>query len=84
MNVYSIINLIPTSFSIIFYSEYGAYADREYMVLTNKWSRTIEGTHEVFCGVAAFFALLYYIYSYINEKNEKNKKNENAKSSRFS
>ena len=30
-NYYSLINLLPTKFSIIFYSEYGAYADREYM-----------------------------------------------------
>ena len=49
---YPINYLMPHKFSYIFYSEYAAYADREYMVLTNKWSRTIEGTHEVFCGVS--------------------------------
>ena len=29
----------------IFYAEYGAWADREYMVSSDDWSRTIEGSH---------------------------------------
>ena len=29
--------------SPIFYAEYGAYADREYMRLNHDWSRIIEG-----------------------------------------
>lgn len=58
-NLYSIINLIPTSFSVIFYSEYGAYADREYMALENNWSRIIEGTHCIFCGLGALLSLYF-------------------------
>jgi hypothetical protein len=63
-NRYSIINIIPPLFSVIFYSEYGAYADREYMLPDNNWSRTIEGTHCIFCGAGALLALYYIKHKY--------------------
>ncbi len=56
---YTFESLIPNIFSKIFYSEYGAYADREYMSVKNNWSILIEGTHCVFCSSFAFLSLLY-------------------------
>lgn len=53
--------LSPHKFSFIYYSEYAAYADREYLTLTNNWSKMIEGTHEWFCGLGAFLALLSFL-----------------------
>ena len=38
-----------------------AYADREYLTLNNNWSKMIEGTHEWFCGLGAFLALLSFL-----------------------
>ena len=42
----------------IFYAEYGAWADREYMSTTDPWSHTIEGTHALFCAVFALFGMI--------------------------
>ena len=42
-------------FSKLFYAEYGAWADREYMFYTDGWSFTVEGTH---CFICAFFSTL--------------------------
>ena len=47
--------ILPWKLSVIFYGEYGAYADREYMLWGNNWSRIIEGSHATLCG---FFALI--------------------------
>ena len=58
-NSYSLFNLFPNKFSQVFYSEYGAYADREYMEIDNNWSRIIEGTHCIFCGIGSLLALTY-------------------------
>lgn len=58
-NEYSVINLLPHLFSKIFYGEYAAYADREYMS-TDDWSRIIESTHCIFCGIFSLLALNYY------------------------
>ena len=44
--------------SKIFYSEYGAYADREYILMSNYWSRTIEGTHAILCGIFSLLAII--------------------------
>jgi len=57
-NKYTIDYLLPWKFSKIFYGDYGAYADREYMVNTNDWSRVIESTHAIMCAVFAFLAFL--------------------------
>lgn len=70
-NYYSLINLLPTKFSIIFYSEYGAYADREYMKPNDDWSRIIEGTHCIFCGLGALFAFLSLYSKYYNNIDSK-------------
>lgn len=55
---YLLIEIFPLRFSKLFYAEYGAYADREYMKPDNNWSRIIEGTHLIFCGLGCFLALL--------------------------
>ena len=57
-NKYDLTNLDPFKFSILFYSEYGGYADREYMVLTNDWSRVIESSHALLCGLFALLSIL--------------------------
>ena len=57
-NKYSILYILPWRLSEIFYAEYGAYADREYMLLHNDWSRIIEGTHAIFCGFFGVLSLL--------------------------
>lgn len=69
-NSYSLINLLPNRFSVIFYSEYGAYADREYMKPNDDWSRIIEGTHCIFCGLGALFAFLSLYSKYSNNANK--------------
>lgn len=49
----------PWKLSRIFYAEYGAHADREYIALDNHWSRVIEGSHAILCGVFATLALYF-------------------------
>ena len=56
-NNYTIDYLYPQKFSLIFYSEYGAYADREYMLNKNLWSRVIESSHCLMCGLFSLWAL---------------------------
>tara|TARA_B100000575_G_scaffold38734_2_gene26437 strand:- start:40 stop:756 length:717 start_codon:yes stop_codon:yes gene_type:complete len=60
-NKYDIINLLPWNFSYLFYAEYAAFADREYMSFAEDWSRIIEGTHLIFCGIFAMFSISYKI-----------------------
>lgn len=60
-NNYSISNLNPQNFSELFYSEYGAYADREYMTPRDNWSRVIEGSHCLECGLFCLIGILYKI-----------------------
>jgi hypothetical protein len=67
---YDISYLLPWKFSKIFYAEYGAYADREYMARDNIWSRIIEGTHAILCGVISGTAL-YYLYPKRRENKNK-------------
>lgn len=59
-NKYDITYLLPWKFSEIFYSEYGAYADKLYMSPMGIWSRIIESTHALFCGLFALSSLYYY------------------------
>lgn len=65
---YDITYILPWKLAHIFYAEYGAYADREYMTIRDDWSRLIEGTHAIFCGLFAFLAIVYKLrnmsYSY--------------------
>ena len=80
-NSYSLINLLPNRFSVIFYSEYGAYADREYMKPNDDWSRIIEGTHCIFCGLGALFAFLSLYSKNSKFNNNIGRKHDNANKS---
>lgn len=60
-NKYSISYVLPWKFSDIFYAEYGAYADREYMSDKDIWSHMIEGTHWILCGVPCLIALMFLV-----------------------
>ena len=60
-NKYPISSIIPWNLAKIFYAEYGAYADREYMLIGSDWSRTIEGSHAYLCGILAFMAIIFKI-----------------------
>ena len=62
--------LIPSKFSILFYSEYASYADRMYMIKTDDWSRVIEGSHLIICGFFSFLGL--YFKSKVINSNSKN------------
>lgn len=65
-NNYDITYILPWKLSHIFYSEYGAWADREYMSSTDGWSRTIEGSH---CTQCALFSLLAITFKIFNNHN---------------
>jgi len=67
-NEYDLSYVLPWKLSTIFYAEYGAYADREYMINRNDWSRVIESTHALFCGLFAYFTL----YSKTTKRENKN------------
>uniref|UniRef100_A0A6C0KE26 EXPERA domain-containing protein n=1 Tax=viral metagenome TaxID=1070528 RepID=A0A6C0KE26_9ZZZZ len=56
-NKYSISMILPWNLSKLFYSEYGAWADREYKTSADNWSFTIEGTHCMICGLFSLIAL---------------------------
>ena len=64
---YSGINLNPSNFSQLFYAEYGAYADREYMNSRDDWSRVIESSHSILCGTFSLFAMCYYLFDSMSE-----------------
>lgn len=66
-NTYDITYVVPWKLSKIFYAEYGAYADREYMTLKDDWSRIIESTHAFFCGLFSLLAVYNKIKN--NERN---------------
>jgi hypothetical protein len=57
-NYYTLDNITPKKFAVLFYSEYGAYADREYMSRADIWSALIESTHALLCGSISFMACL--------------------------
>ncbi len=56
---YDVSYVNPWKLSKIFYAEYGAHADREYIALDNHWSRVIEGSHAMLCGLFAVLALYF-------------------------
>ena len=70
-NKYDISYLLPWNFSKIFYAEYGAYADKLYMAQKGIWSRIIESTHSLFCGLFSFICLMYYKNEKTNTLNNK-------------
>ena len=59
-NKYNLNIILPWNLSHVFYSEYGAYADREYMTNKDKWSRIIEGTHLLLCGLFSLMTIYFY------------------------
>ena len=63
---YDLSYILPWNFSPIFYSEYGAWADREYMSHTDDWSRIIEGSHCTQCALFSFIAITFKIIGYHN------------------
>lgn len=62
--------LLPSKFSILFYSEYAAYGDRMYMTKNDDWSRVIEGSHLFVCGLFSLLGL--YFKSKVTNSNPKN------------
>lgn len=60
-NFYGLEMIIPSQFSKLFYAEYGAWADREYMSrkADDYWSRLIESSHALFCAGFSLTALLF-------------------------
>jgi len=59
---YSLYYIIPWNLSKIFYAEYSAYADREYMTNKDIWSRIVEGTHALLCGLFSLLSIVSLIY----------------------
>ncbi len=62
-NKYGLSMLLPWNFSKLFYAEYAAYADREYMSTKDKWSVLVEGSHATFCALFAMVSLGVYYHS---------------------
>jgi len=60
---YSICVLFPWNFSKIFYAEYAAYADREYMENEDKWSLAIEGSHCLCCAIYSTMTIVFFIHN---------------------
>lgn len=58
-NEYDLSYVLPWKLAKIFYAEYGAWADREYMSKLDPWSHTVEGTHMLLCAIFAFFGLVF-------------------------
>tara|TARA_B110000285_G_scaffold142694_1_gene159464 strand:- start:520 stop:1263 length:744 start_codon:yes stop_codon:yes gene_type:complete len=65
-NNYNISYVLPWKLSPIFYAEYGAWADREYMSHTDDWSRIIESSHCTQCALFSFLAIMFKIMGYHN------------------
>ena len=62
-NNYDITYILPWKLSYIFYAEYGAWADREYMTTLDQWSKTIEGSHCSQCALFSFLAIIFKLFS---------------------
>jgi hypothetical protein len=60
---YNVSDINPWKLSKIFYAEYGAHADREYIQLHNYWSRLIEGSHAGLCGLFSLLAIIFSIHN---------------------
>lgn len=61
-DIYNITYVLPWKLSHIFYSEYGAWADREYMSNSDDWSRIIESSHCTQCALFSLIAIIFKIY----------------------
>lgn len=60
-NKYNLSYILPWEMASIFYAEYSAYADREYGSFTDDWSKTVESSHAIFCGLFCLFAIILKI-----------------------
>ena len=60
-NKYSLSYILPWEMAGIFYAEYSAYADREYGSFIDDWSKTVETSHAIFCGIFCLFAIILKI-----------------------
>jgi len=60
-NKYNLSYILPWEMASIFYAEYSAYADREYGSFTDDWSKTVESSHAIFCGIFCLFAIILKI-----------------------
>ena len=60
-NHYTLDYILPWKLAKIFYAEYGAWADREYMSTVDSWSHTVEGSHAIFCGFLSFLGMFFRI-----------------------
>jgi len=58
---YDLTMILPWKLSRQFYAEYGAWADREYMNLTDDWSKIVEGSHGMICGLFSFIGLFHLL-----------------------
>ena len=56
---YDLSYALPWKLSKIFYADYGANADRYYILPSNDWSRTIEGTHAIYCALFSLMDLIF-------------------------
>jgi len=63
---YNFTMIFPHNFSKLFYSEYAAWADREYMSFSDNWSITIEGSHCILCGLFSLVALWSLVTGHYN------------------
>lgn len=57
-NCYDLSYVIPWKTSKIYYAEYASYADREYCSFTDDWSKTVESSHAIFCGLFSLAAII--------------------------
>lgn len=68
-NQYDVSYVLPWKFSKIFYAEYGAYADREYMYFSDGWSHLIEGSHMLFVSVFLIIALFCALWNGLDSEH---------------
>ena len=64
--MYSLNMVLPSKLARLFYAEYGAYADREYMstVEGDFWSRLIESSHALLCASFSLMAIMFQLHGY--------------------
>ena len=60
-NKYNLSYILPWEMASIFYAEYSAYADQEYGSFKDDWSKTVESSHAIFCGIFCLFAIILKI-----------------------
>lgn len=68
-NNYNLNYILPWKFSGIFYAEYGAYADREYMSMKDNWSHLIEGSHCIFVSLFLILALVCALWKGLDSEH---------------